>query len=112
MLLLQVHLKVVGLSYGRSEIKTLVEMLHTNFLIPLLGFVHFRVRIAWCHSKKSIYDYTSHLRSKTFPFIKRPVQQLLPLCPVTNWRLLHDEIIVFIEIFSVAVIWNFNRDFH
>ena len=87
-------------------------MLHTHILMPLLGFVHFRMHIAWCHSKKSIYDYTSHLRSKTFPFIKRPVQQLLPLCPVTNWRLLHDEIIVFIEIFSVAVVWNFNSNFY
>ena len=74
MLRLNVHLKVVGLSYGRSNIKTLIEMLPTNTLMSLLGLVHFRVRIAWCHSKKSIYDYVSHLRSKRFPFVKRPVQ--------------------------------------
>ena len=47
---LQVHLKVVGLSYGRSETKALVEMLLTNVLMPLLGFVHFRVCIARCES--------------------------------------------------------------
>ena len=86
-------------------------MLPANTLMSLLGLVHFRVRIARCHSEKSIYDYTSYLRSETFPFIEGPVQQLLPLCPVTNWRLLHDEIIVFIEIFSVAVVWNFNSNF-
>ena len=50
MLRLNIHLKVVGLSYGRSEIKTVVEMLRKQNLIPLLGFVHFRVRIAWCES--------------------------------------------------------------
>ena len=74
MLRLDVHLKVVGLRQGRSDIKTLVEMLPTNTLMPLLGIVHFRMPIAWCYFKQRIYDYTSHLRSKTLPFIKRPVQ--------------------------------------
>ena len=50
MLQLQVHLKVVGLSYGQSDIKALVEMLPTNNLMPLLDLVHFRMRIARCES--------------------------------------------------------------
>ena len=54
MLRLKVHLKVVGLSYERSEIKTVFEILRTQTLIPLLGLVHFRVCIAWCHFKQSI----------------------------------------------------------
>ena len=70
MLRLKVHLKVVGLSYERSEIKTVVEMLPTNMLMPLLGLVHLRMRIARCHSKKSVYDNASNLRSENFPFIK------------------------------------------
>ena len=54
MLRLNVHLKVVGLSQERSEIKALVEMLRTQTLMPLLGFGHFRVHIAWCHFKQRI----------------------------------------------------------
>ena len=54
MLRLNVHLKVVGLSYGRSNIKTLIEMLPTNTLMSLLGLFHFRMCIAWCYIKQRI----------------------------------------------------------
>ena len=54
MLQLNVHLKVVELSQERSEIKALVEMLLTQTLMPLFGFGHFRVHIAWCHFKQRI----------------------------------------------------------